>query len=114
MRVEEVCEAEQEPGSAKSSPEGGKEIILQFLQVLWDVTLQEFLGSCHICTCNGLAWIGVQMCLGRNYVQSPASLRVLALETAESEYMFLGECGQSGEGELGGVRLDLMYVSVWI
>lgn len=55
MRVEEVCEAEQEPGSAKSSPEGGKEIILQFLQVLWDVTLQEFLGSCHICTCNGLA-----------------------------------------------------------
>lgn len=33
--------------------------------------------------------------------------RVLALEAEESEYMLLGECGQSWEGELGWCEIGL-------
>lgn len=114
--MEGVCEAEQEPVSAKSSPESGKEVILQFLpgvlgcQFLfrnsWTVPCQQVIQT-------GLIW-GADVS-GEGLCKGQAVARLLALGAAESEYMLQGECGQSWKGQLGWCEIGLdVYICLYL
>ena len=104
-----MYEAEQEPVSAKSIPEGGKEIILQFLQGAVGCQLLFRNSGDSVMSAIAMDWpeLGCRLMWGGTMCKDQPVARVLALEAEESEYMLLGESGQSWEGELGWCEIGL-------
>lgn len=114
--MEGVCEAEQEPVSAKSSPEVEKRLSLGSFKLLWDVSccsgIPGFM-SCQQVLWNGLNWgadtSGEGLCAKTSQLAGDWHWRQQKVTIC-----FQDNVDRVGRGSWDDMKLDLMYIFVWI